>query len=78
MPIDVGPRAAVHLLNRIGYGPRPGDVARILGMGLDRYVQGQLDAPADPELDSRLRGLVTLAELRKTRRLQEIGAADVA
>jgi len=60
MPIDVGPRAAVHLLNRIGYGPRPGDVARILGTGLDRYVQGQLDAPADPELDSRLRGLITL------------------
>ena len=60
MPIDIGPRAAVHLLNRIGYGPRPGDVDRILGMGLDRYIQGQLDAPADPELDSRLRGLITL------------------
>ena len=60
MPIDLGRRAAVHLLNRIGYGPRPGDVDRILAMGLDRYVQGQLDAPADPELDGRLRGLVTL------------------
>jgi len=60
MPIDIGSRAAVHLLNRIGYGPRPGDVDRILAMGLDRYVQGQLDAPADPELDSRLRGLITL------------------
>jgi uncharacterized protein (DUF1800 family) len=60
MPIDIGPRAAVHLLNRIGYGARPGDVDRILGMGLDRYIQGQLDAPGDPELDSRLRGLNTL------------------
>jgi uncharacterized protein (DUF1800 family) len=60
MPIELGPRAAVHLLNRIGYGPRPGDVERILGMGLDRYIQGQLDAPADPELDARLRGLNTL------------------
>jgi uncharacterized protein (DUF1800 family) len=60
MPIDIGPRAAVHLLSRIGFGPRPGDVDRVLGMGLDRYVQGQLDAPADPELDSRLRGLITL------------------
>src|SRR5438094_7968796 len=58
--VEVGPRVAVHLLNRIGYGPRPGDVERILGMGLERYIQGQLDAPADPELDSRLRGLITL------------------
>ena len=60
MPADIGLRAAVHLLNRIGYGPRPGDAERILGMGLDRYIQGQLDAPADPDLESRLRGLVTL------------------
>jgi uncharacterized protein (DUF1800 family) len=58
--VEIGPRVAVHLLNRIGFGPRPGDVNRVLGMGLDRYVQEQLDAPADPELDSRLRGLVTL------------------
>jgi uncharacterized protein (DUF1800 family) len=58
--VEIGPRVAVHLLNRIGYGPRPGDVERILGTGLERYIQGQLDAPADPELDSRLRGLITL------------------
>src|SRR5438093_13507493 len=58
--VEVGPRVAVHLLNRIGYGPRPGDVERIPGMALERYTQGHLDAPADPELDSRLRGLITL------------------
>lgn len=57
---EIGPRVAVHLLNRIGYGPRPGDVRRILGMGLDRYVRDQLEAPPDPDLDSRLRGLPTL------------------
>jgi uncharacterized protein (DUF1800 family) len=59
-PVEIGPRVAVHLLNRIGFGPRPGDVERVLGIGLDRYVQEQLDAPADPELDTRLRGLTTL------------------
>ena len=59
-PVEIGPRVAVHLLNRIGFGPRPGDVGRILAMGPDRYVQEQLDAAPDPDLDSRLRGLITL------------------
>ena len=58
--VEIGPRAAVHLLNRIGFGPRPGDVSRVLETGLERYIRDQLDAPADPELDSRLRRLVTL------------------
>jgi uncharacterized protein (DUF1800 family) len=59
-PIDVGPRAAVHLLNRIGYGPRPGEVAAVLRRGLDRYIDDQLEAPPDPELDARLRAFPTL------------------
>src|SRR5688500_7221787 len=53
-PVDIGPRAAVHLLNRIGYGPRPGEVAQVLRRGLDRYIDEQLESPPDPELDARL------------------------
>jgi hypothetical protein len=34
--------AAVHLLSRFAYGPRPGDVDRLLAVGLDRWVEQQL------------------------------------
>ncbi|MBW8863119.1 MAG: DUF1800 domain-containing protein, partial [Acidobacteria bacterium] len=30
--------AIAHLLNRIAFGPRPGDVERVRAMGIDRYV----------------------------------------
>jgi uncharacterized protein (DUF1800 family) len=32
----------VHALNRLGFGPRPGDVERVEKMGLDTYIQQQL------------------------------------
>jgi uncharacterized protein (DUF1800 family) len=58
--VDIGPRAAVHLLNRIGYGPRPGQVAEVLRQGLEKYINEQVEAPADPELEVRLRAYPTL------------------
>ena len=58
--IDIGPRAALHALNRLGYGPRPADVRRVLARGLERYVDDQLHPAPDPELDTRLRPLTTL------------------
>ena len=58
--VSVGARAAAHLLRRIGYGPRPGDVRRVLDQGLERYVEEQLEALPDPDLDTRLRRLTTL------------------
>jgi len=33
---------AVHVLNRLAFGPRPGDVARVNAMGVERYIQQQL------------------------------------
>jgi len=33
----------VHVLNRLGFGPRPGDVERVQKMGLDAYIQQQLN-----------------------------------
>ena len=44
---------AVHVLNRLGFGPRPGDVERVEQMGVDAYIHQQLhpetidDAKAD-------------------------------
>jgi uncharacterized protein (DUF1800 family) len=32
----------IHLLNRIGYGPRPGDIARVRELGISKYIDEQL------------------------------------
>ncbi len=52
----------VHLLNRIGYGPRPGDVERVKKMGIAAYIEQQLnpDAIVDEGVDQRLAGFETL------------------
>ena len=41
-PADKRSAAARHALNRLGYGPRPGDVLRVQQMGTDAYVEDQL------------------------------------
>ncbi|HEV7798648.1 MAG TPA: DUF1800 family protein, partial [Pyrinomonadaceae bacterium] len=33
----------LHVLNRLGFGARPGDVARVKAMGLDNYINQQLN-----------------------------------
>ena len=46
----------LHVLNRLGFGARPGDVERVKAMGLDRYIEQQLhpekidDAVADAKV----------------------------
>ena len=37
---------AVHVLNRLGYGPRPGDIERVTQMGVARYIDSQLHPEA--------------------------------
>jgi len=46
--------AAAHVLNRLGFGGRPGDLDRVLARGLDRYIDDQLRPGPDPALDQRL------------------------
>ncbi|SNT29962.1 Uncharacterized conserved protein, DUF1800 family [Noviherbaspirillum humi] len=36
-------QAALHVLNRLGYGPRPGDLEEVMRIGVDRYVEMQLN-----------------------------------
>ncbi|MDO8479697.1 MAG: DUF1800 domain-containing protein [Candidatus Rokubacteria bacterium] len=38
-----------HTLNRLGYGPRPGDVERVLQMGLARWIERQLEPGRIPD-----------------------------
>ncbi len=59
-PSDLGPRVAVHLLNRAAFGPRPGDIGRVLNKGLTRWLEEQLDPRPDGQLETRLRGFSTL------------------
>ena len=32
---------ALHVLNRLGFGPRPGDIDRVNTMGVDHYIHQQ-------------------------------------
>jgi uncharacterized protein (DUF1800 family) len=54
--------AIVHVLNRIGFGPRPGDVDRVRAIGIDRYVDEQLhpERIADQAMAARLADLGTV------------------
>jgi uncharacterized protein (DUF1800 family) len=55
-------RAIVHVLNRVGFGPRPGDVAAVREIGLQRYIEQQLQPEriADGAVRTRLAGLTTI------------------
>ncbi|MGZ6254066.1 MAG: DUF1800 domain-containing protein [Candidatus Binataceae bacterium] len=55
---------ARHLSDRLGYGPRPGDLARIDSLGADRWIEAQLHPetlPLPADLTARLAALNTLA-----------------
>ena len=55
-------KRAVHALNRLTFGPRPGDVERVNAMGVDKWIDLQLhpDKIDDHALDARLAGFRTL------------------
>src|ERR1700687_3187423 len=50
-----------HVLNRIGFGPRPGDIQRVQAMGLERYIDEQLHPERIPDagMTARLAGFET-------------------
>lgn len=59
----------IHVLNRLGFGARPGDVERVKSMGLENYINQQLnpDKIADTVAENKVRDLnvlnMTTAEL---------------
>jgi len=38
----------IHVLNRLGFGPRPGDIERVKKIGVERYIQEQLNPRSIP------------------------------
>ena len=51
------PAQAAHVLNRLAFGPRPGDIERVEAVGIDRYIEAQLDPTSIPLPESLQRKL---------------------
>ena len=55
-------KRAVHALNRLAFGPRPGDIQQLLAMGVDNWIDLQLHPENIPDTgaESRIAGFRTL------------------
>src|SRR6266404_699057 len=64
--------AILHALNRLAYGPRPGDVERVRQKGLAKWIEEQLNPGAidDKTLEARLQNYPTL-RLSTTKLIEE-------
>jgi uncharacterized protein (DUF1800 family) len=64
LPItELSPEQAIlHALNRLAYGPRPGDVERVRQMGLAKWIEQQLNPSSidDKAVEARLEDYQTL------------------
>jgi uncharacterized protein (DUF1800 family) len=62
VPSNPEDRAIVHVLDRMGFGPRPGDVDRVRAMGLQAYIEQQLrpERLSDEAMAGRLASLPTV------------------
>ena len=49
----------LHVLNRLGFGARPGDVEKVKQMGLQKYIEQQLNPSSIPDAvaESKVKGL---------------------
>ena len=52
----------LHVLNRLGFGARPGDVERVKALGVDKYIEQQLwpEKIDDSASEAKLQNLTTL------------------
>ena len=62
VPAKADLRTITHVLNRLGFGPRPGDIERVQAIGLAKYIDQQLHPDRVPNgaLDERLAAFTTL------------------
>src|SRR4051812_38758405 len=49
----------IHVLNRLGFGARPGDVEKVKAIGLQKYIEQQLNPASfdDSVAENKVRGL---------------------
>lgn len=61
-PLMTGRERAIHVLDRLAYGPRPGEVDKVLAEGVEAWVARQLrpEAIGDAALESKLQAYRTL------------------
>lgn len=59
-----GPQAVRHVLNRLGFGPRPGDVEDVSRVGVRAYIEAQLHPDAID--DSAVEGKVASLDLLRS------------
>ena len=59
IPSTPSDKTIVHVLNRIGFGPAPGDVEKVKTVGLAAYIEQQLhpERLTDERVDARIAGL---------------------
>src|SRR5580765_6811555 len=71
VPSKPDDKTILHVLNRIGFGARPGDVDRVREIGLAAYIDQQLhpERLADSAMTARLAPLETLT--KSTRQLAD-------
>jgi len=71
--------AIVHALNRLGFGPRPGDLERVKELGLQKWIDLQLQPQSidDSALDARLVRFPTL-KMSSAKLLDEFPEPQVA
>ena len=62
VPSNPDARTIVHVLNRLGFGPAPGEVERVVRLGLAKYIDQQLHPESLPDsaMAARLAGFDTL------------------
>ncbi len=56
-------QSTLHVLNRLGYGARPGDIERVKAMGVQKYIELQLNPAtiSDTLADNKVKGLSVLS-----------------
>lgn len=54
----------LHVLNRLSFGPRPGDIEKLESMGIESYIQAQLSPETIPEPQTLIEQIEQLQTLR--------------